>query len=274
MRETHMPETTEPTHRPFLDILTENRTLPDGYDSWGFKSVRADFTTYGGYRWPWPGTDVTDQAAAAGDGDACPTRATGGLCVATTWRGVADGGHGHRCLLLLAYRAADILGRDDFRGKLRVKTCRVVELLDGEKMLAKATGANLTGANLTDASLRGADLTGANLRGANLTDANLRGAYLTGANLTGANLTDASLRGADLAGADLTDADLAGAYLTGASLTDANLTDANLTDANLTDANLAGADLAGAYLTDANLTDADLAGARNLDKAIGYKAAP
>jgi Pentapeptide repeats (8 copies) len=265
---------TETTHRPFLDILTENRTLPDGYDSWGFKSVRADFTTYGGYRWPWPGTAVTDPTATAGDGDACPTKATGGLCVATTWRGVADGAHGHRCLLLLAYRAADILGRDDFRGKLRVKTCRVVELLDGEKMLAKATGANLTGAYLAgaylaDAYLTGANLAGAYLAGANLADAYLRDAYLTGAYLTGANLT-----GANLAGANLRDANLRDAYLRGAYLTGANLAGANLRDAYLRGAYLAGANLAGANLADAYLRDAYLTGARNLDKAIGYKAAP
>jgi len=227
-----------PDPRLFLDILTAGRTLPDGYDSWGFKSVRPDFTTYQGYRWPWPGSTVTDPAATAGAGSACPTASTGGLCVATTWRGVAAGGHGHRTLLLLAYRAMDVLGRDDV-GKLRVSACHVVELVDGEQVLRSQSA--------------GADLARAYLAGADLTRADLAGADLAGAYLTGADLARADLTGADLTGADLARADLA--------------------RANLARADLARADLTGADLTGANLTGADLTGARGLDKAIGYKPA-
>ena len=39
------------TYRPLLDILTEGRTLPDGCDIWGMRSVHPDFTSSRGFRW-------------------------------------------------------------------------------------------------------------------------------------------------------------------------------------------------------------------------------
>jgi Pentapeptide repeats (8 copies) len=43
--------------RPFLDVILGHAgqpDLPDGYDTWGFKIVRPDLRSYGGFRWPWP----------------------------------------------------------------------------------------------------------------------------------------------------------------------------------------------------------------------------
>ncbi len=39
-----------------LDVLTEGRTLPEGFDRWGIKSVHPDLKTHGGYQWPYPGS--------------------------------------------------------------------------------------------------------------------------------------------------------------------------------------------------------------------------
>lgn len=41
----------EHTYRPLLDILTGGRTLPDGYDEWGMRTVHVDFTSSNGFRW-------------------------------------------------------------------------------------------------------------------------------------------------------------------------------------------------------------------------------
>jgi len=235
------------TYRPFLDCVLQaagNPELPDGYDTWGWKITLPDLRTYKHYdsdtrfRWPFPGGTVTDDKTVV-DGEPCPTRATGGFCIALTLEGAASGGYGHATILLLAYRLADVAGEDARKGKRRVSHCMVVDVVSGRSAYRLAAGANLAGA----------DLTGADLTDVYLTDVNLAGANLAGANLAGADLTDA-----DLAGADLADANLAGADLADANLTGANLARANLTDADLTDANLTGANLARANLTDANLT--------------------
>jgi uncharacterized protein YjbI with pentapeptide repeats len=284
----------EPTYRPFLDVILQtagNPTLPDGYDTWGFKITRPDLRTYKHsgsdprFRWPWPGGTVTDPKTVV-DGEACPTTQTGGYCVALTLNGARSGGYGHATILLLAYRIADVAGEDTVYGKRRVSHCMVVDVIAGQDAYRLAKGADLAGANLTRAYLADANLTRANLAGADLTRADLTGAdltraYLTDADLAGADLTRAYLAGAYLTrayltraylgGADLTDAyltrayltgaDLTRAYLAGADLTRADLTRAYLADADLTRADLTRANLAGAYLTDADLTGADLGGA-------------
>ena len=236
------------TYRPLLEVILDaagSPELPAGYDTWGWKITRPDLRSYGRFRWPWPGGTVTDENAIP-DGGPCPRTRTGGYCIAAPAAGAASGAHGHETILLLAYRQADVLARDD--QKIRVRHCLVADVADARSVWRSAAGA---------------DLTGADLAGAALTDA-----YLTGANLTRADLTGANLTGADLTGANLAGANLAGAYLTGAYLTDAYLTDANLTDANLTRANLTRANL-----TRANLTRANLTRAKGLDTATGYKAA-
>jgi uncharacterized protein YjbI with pentapeptide repeats len=299
-----MTDTQPKPRTPFLDLILAhcgNPPLPDGYDTWGWKTVRPDLRSYGGYRWPWPGGTVTDPKARPGS-NPCPTSSTGGFCVALSWRGARSGGHGGTTALLLAYRQADVLARSDIDGKVRVREARVHEVIDVHRLMQKASkGVNLADADLADAYLMGADLMGADLAGAYLMGADLMGADLAGANLMGADLTRADLARADLAdanlmGANLTranlaranlaDANLAGAYLMGANLTRANLADANLAGAYLTRADLADADLARANLADANLRDANLtranlaranlaranlARARNLDQATGYK---
>ena len=210
-------------YRDLLPVIVEREgaALPDGFDSWGIKSVHPDLRTTHGYRWPVPGhiAECDPGRVITTNTDACPAQMGDGLCVATSWCGMASGGIPARTLLLVAYAAGEVLGRDVTAGKLRCPRVAVVALVDGERLLREAgTGADLRGANL-----RGADLRGANLRGADLRGANLRGADLTCAYLTCAYLTRANLRGADLRGAHLADADLADADLTRADLADANL---------------------------------------------------
>ena len=210
--------------RPLLDILTEGRTLPDGYDTWAMRSVRPDLTSSRGFRWPWPGQVATAPGPILDHDGPCPHAVGDGLCVALTARGMTSGGIPAQPVLLTAHRAGDVLGADD--DKIRVRAALVVDVI----WLARV---DLTGADLHGANLHGADLRGATLRGANLTLADLRGAGLLGANLRGANLRGADLRGADLRGADLRGADLTLADLDGANLHGADLHGANLTLADL-----------------------------------------
>ena len=266
-----------PPRVDLLQVITDGRHLPDGCDRWAIKSTRPDLTTYGGYRWPYPGrwAEATDPDPA--HTGACPSRPGDGLCVAWTWAGMASGGIPARTLLLVAYAAGDVLGSG--AGKARVRRVHVVDMVDGEALLRRAgrgadlggadlSGAYLSGANLGRAylgwaDLRGADLSGANLRGADLSGADLRGAdlgwaNLRGANLRGADLSGANLRGADLSGANLSGANLGRAYLGRADLSGADLSGAYLRGANLGGANLRGADLRGAYLGRADLSGAYL----------------
>src|ERR1039458_3500864 len=48
---------TAQTYRPFLDILVAHTDLPlpQGGHTWGWKTVRPDLRSHGGFRWPWPG---------------------------------------------------------------------------------------------------------------------------------------------------------------------------------------------------------------------------
>ena len=184
-----MTTTTAATHRPVLPILVGDRTLPDGCDTWGIRSVHADLRSSHGFRWPFPG----QWAEAAGPFDAtntdgCPSGEGDGICLADTYRGMASGGTPARTLLLCAYASADVLGTTASEGKHRVRRAFVVDVLDGEAVArANLYGANLSRADLRGANLSRADLYGANLYGANLYGANLYGADLYGADLRGAN---------------------------------------------------------------------------------------
>ncbi len=265
------------TCRPFLEVLLDaagQPSLPDGYDTWGFKITRPDLRTYdrgggkGRFRWPWPGGTVTDEKTKV-NGEPCPTGKTGGFCVAKTLAGAASGGYGHTTILLLAYRIADVAGED--MDKRRVYHCLVTDVIAGQDAYRKAARADLGRADLWGANLEGADLGGADLGRADLGRANLEGANLEGADLGRAdlgraNLGGANLEGANLWGADLWRADLGGADLGGANLWRANLGGANLGGANLEGANLEGANLGGADLWGANLGRANLGGA-NLEGA-------
>ena len=163
------------TYRPLLDILTEGRTLPDGCDTWGMRSVYPDFTSSRGFRWPFPG----GVAEAPGpvihtNRDACPQSEGDGICTAITAQGMASGGIPAHTVLITAHAAADVLGADEI--KVRVRRATVVEVVDlpGMARAGKLSRAYLRGADLYGAYLSGADLGGADLREANIRGANLR----------------------------------------------------------------------------------------------------
>lgn len=226
-------------YRDLLPVIVETTgaVMPEGFDSWGIKSVRPDLETTRGFRWALPGgLNISSDALDLSNTSACPSRPGDGLCVATTWRGMASGCIPARTLLLVAYRAADVAGRDP--NKLRINgVVASVALVDGERFIREhGKGMDLQGADLRGMDLRGADLKDADLRGACLQDADLQDADLQGAYLQDANLHDASLRDACLHGANLRDA-----YLQGVDLRRADLR---------------GVDLQGAYLQYADLRDA------------------
>ena len=211
------------TYKPALPLIVEasGHALPDGYDRWAMKSVRADLRTRYGYRWPFPGK-VAKAANPTRHDDPCPSVDGDGLCVADTYAGMAMGGYVARTLLLVAVKDKHVLADRD--GKQRVAECLVIDVLDGEALAREHLyGADLRGADLYGADLRRADLRRANLRGADLRGADLRGAYLRGADLYGADLRGADLRRANLRGADLRRADLRRANLRGADLYGADL---------------------------------------------------
>ena len=147
----------------------EQATMPEWCDSWGIKSVRPDLRTYGGYQWPWPGqTAVCDpNALMPTNRDACPSQEGDGLCVATSWRGMASGDIPASTLLLVAYASGEVLGGNPEKGKLRLPRVAVVAVVDGLRLLRESGAA----AYLSRANLSGANLTRADLYAANLTDA-------------------------------------------------------------------------------------------------------
>ena len=119
-----------------LDRITEGRNLPEGCDTWGIKSVRPGLRTRNGFQWPasgWVAVNRIDQENIS----PCPSRQGDGLCVASTWRGMASGGIPASVLLLVAYSRADVLGGDDH--KVRVSRVCVVEVLDGVPGIGPAT---------------------------------------------------------------------------------------------------------------------------------------
>lgn len=137
------------TYRPLLDILTEGRTLPDGCDIWGMRSVHPDFTSSRGFRWPFPGgvAEAPGPVITANKG-ACPQSEGDGICTAITAWGMASGGIPAITVLITAHAAADVLGDDEI--KVRVRRATVVEVVDlpGMARAGKLSGADLRGANL------------------------------------------------------------------------------------------------------------------------------
>ena len=185
-------------YRDLLPVIIETTgsTLPDGFDSWGVKSVHPDLLTTHGFRWATPGgLNVSNDALDPENTRTRPSHPGDGLCVATSWAGMASGGIPARTLLLVAYRSADVVGRDE--DKLRIGgAVASVALVDGERLVREhGQRANLQNADLRGANLRGADLRYADLQTANLRYADLRGADLQDAKLRGA----ARERAADLA---------------------------------------------------------------------------
>ena len=214
------------TYRDLIPVIVEREqaVLPDGYDSWGIKSVRPDLRTRGGYQWPYPGGIAeapADRIVHTNTGT-MPYREGDGLCVALSWDGMASGGIPARTLLLVAYPSSEMLGRSE--DKLRCRRVAVVAVVDGERLLREVG----CGANLSGVDLHGADLHGADLHGANLSGVDLRGANLSGVDLRWADLRHANLGGANLGGANLRGANLGGANLRWANLRHASLRNAGV----------------------------------------------
>jgi hypothetical protein len=198
----------ERTYRSFLDcVLTAagNPELPSGYDTWGYKITQPDLRTYLGrngarFRWPWPGSTVTDDATVF-DGNPWLNGGNGGFAVALSLTGPARSGYGHATILLISYREADVAGENSHQR--RVSHCLVHDIIAGTDAYRAAAGADLSGADLWGADLRNADLSGTDLRNADLRGSKLMCATLWDADLRGARLADADLGGADLRGATL-----------------------------------------------------------------------
>lgn len=123
---------TTKTYRNPLDIISKGYEMPEGCDSWGLKSVRADLRTSHGYRWPYPGNwaRCDESQIDRHNTDPCPNKVGDGLCVGLTYYGMAGGDISARILLLVAYHSNDVLGQDS--DKLRVSQTCVVDLLDKE----------------------------------------------------------------------------------------------------------------------------------------------
>ena len=127
------------------DVITKDRELPAGYDGWAIRTVRPDFTSQHDYRYPFPGKVAKAPGPILDHKGECPRAVGDGLCAALTWVGMASGGVPARTLLLVAYRQNDVLGKS--ADKLRLRAMRVVDAIDGERLLREnGHGANLYGA--------------------------------------------------------------------------------------------------------------------------------
>ena len=185
--------TSDTKYRDLLPVIVETSgaQMPEGFDSWGLKSIHPDGATTHGFHWAPPGgSNISNSNLDLGNESACPSEPGDGLCVATTWRGMASGGIPARTLLLVAYREGDVVGRNVPQGKLRIGgVVASVALVDGERLIREhGRGADLIGANLRGMNFTGVDLQGANLQGAILQDADLQYADLQDANLLGADI--------------------------------------------------------------------------------------
>jgi len=186
-----------PEYVNLLDKITEGRKLPRGYDAWAIKTVRPDLRTKHGYRWPYPGRIARAEGPFLDHRGSCPQSPGDGICIATTWAGMASAGVAAITLLLVAYKTTDVIG-DSETDKMRVKAAKVVELIDGADLLrASGHGADLYGANLHGANLHGADLHGADLSGADLHGADLSGANLPSVKPVGIRLLNGFVWPAD-----------------------------------------------------------------------------
>ena len=171
--------------------------------AWYFRAVLPDLRSRYGFRYPWPGQWAEAPGPIEAHEGACPVAPGDGLCVAKDFVGASSGGIRLGTLLLVGVAAADVLGGDDH--KLRVRRMYVADLLDVATVLGSA---NLRYANLRYANLRSADLGSANLGSADLGYADLGYADLGYADLGSADLGSANLRYANLRSADLGSANL------------------------------------------------------------------
>ena len=156
---------TEEQKVEYVDLLKKmvevrGLTLPEGFDSWGIKTVGFDRRTQNGFLWGGPGTVTERYELDPDNAGSCPIREGDGLCVGLDWRGMASAGKPALCLLVVAYRESE--AKSDEAGKLRVPQVAIVDAVDSAEFVRKyGTQANLYGANLRGANLYGADLYGA-----------------------------------------------------------------------------------------------------------------
>ena len=101
---------------------------------WAWKAIDVDFTTWGGFVWPFPGNEASSaENLDPNNHGPCPTREGDGLCLAKTWAGAAARGAATHAVLVVSYLADDVLGYD--ADKLRVKRCQVYCLWDAHRLL-------------------------------------------------------------------------------------------------------------------------------------------
>lgn len=226
--------------RSLLDVLTENRTLPDGYDRWGMKTVDRLRRTANGFFWPEPGGEVQawDTTIPHGYTDVCPTRAGDGLTVALQPHALSSGGLPVQVILLVAFRQADVVAgsKDKIRTAGMVRVVDEVDLGDhghfsgvdfkhtdfgGSRLRGDYAGASFCGARLTGAQLVGsfdsADFTWTDLDGATMEEADLPGAAFDEVKAQRASFCSADLKGATFAHSSLSYTTFKGALLKGAS---------------------------------------------------------
>jgi hypothetical protein len=111
--------------------------LPEGCDTWGIRSVRPDMRSSRRFRWPYPGGVAKAPGPIDDDNsDACPSHIGDGICLAGSWRGMAQTCIPSITLLLVAYAAKDVLGADLGDLKFRVAQCHVVDVIDGARLAA------------------------------------------------------------------------------------------------------------------------------------------
>jgi hypothetical protein len=123
---------------------------------WAWRSVRTDFTSTRGYRWPFPGHWAEASGPFTASKSACPSKQGDGLCLAWSITGAISGGIRLGTGLLCGYLPSDLLGTWDpdhstDTNKLRLKRAWVAEVMDTMAALTEGS-ANLRSANLRGAS--------------------------------------------------------------------------------------------------------------------------
>lgn len=114
---------------------------------WGWRTVRPDFRSRNGYRWPFPGGWAEAPGPVLDHTGPCPEHVGDGLCVALDWSGAALGGISARNpVLVVGWHPDDELGRDP--SKVRIRRGYVADVWSAERILHNAPGADLTRAYL------------------------------------------------------------------------------------------------------------------------------
>ncbi len=202
------------TYANLLDRIIEHGRYerPEGTDMWAIRSVRPDFRSHYRYRWPFPGqwADAPGPIDEHNHGP-CPSDVGDGLCVSTTWAGMASGGIPAHTLLLCAINTDDALSSVS-SDKIRVRRAHVVDVVDGVWALAAfGRKANLTKGLFRDLCLRGIYFDRSNLPHASFCrshvgwasfrEANVFGTDFDGANVCGADFRDSNVHEAKIHGA-------------------------------------------------------------------------